>query len=275
MIDLHVHSTASDGTYSPSDLAVYAKQKGLQAIALTDHDTISGIEVCQKKGEEIGLTVIPGIEFTAEHWGKEVHILGYYIAYHNEAFQKRLAELIKTRNKRNEQILEKLTQAGFPLTLDDLLEDATPDTVITRANIAKTMLRKGYIKSMDEAFKYYLGANCPYYVPRKRLTAHEAIELIHSVNGVAVLAHPMLYGYDYVDLTQLLRSLKDIGLDGVECLYSTHKKADTMHLLQVCSNFKLFPTGGSDFHGSNKPNLDIGTGYGDLHIPDNLLDAMH
>lgn len=274
MIDLHVHSTASDGTYSPTDLARYAGQKGLTAIALTDHDTVSGIAECQKTGEEIGLKVIAGIEFSAEHWNREVHILGYHIDYQDKAFLRRLAELVQLREARNIQILDKLTQGGFPLTPSDLYDDASQSAVITRANIARAMLKKGYIQSMNEAFKYFIGEGKPYYVPRQRLTAKETIELIHRVNGLAVLAHPMLYGYDQADVTQLIYSLKEIGLDGVECFYSTHQREDTLHLCQVCSNFHLFPTGGSDFHGENKPNLDLGVGYGDLNVPDTLLEAF-
>lgn len=274
MIDLHVHSTASDGTYSPAKVALYAKQKGLTAIALTDHDTVLGIAECQKTGQEIGLRVIAGIEFSAQHWGREVHILGYCIDYQNQAFLQRLSDLVQLRQARNQQILDKLTQGGFPLTLSDLYDGAIQDTVITRANIARAMLKKGYIESISDAFKQFIGEGNPYYVPRTRLTAQETINLIHDVNGFAVLAHPMLYHYDKADVTQLIRSLKDIGLDGVECFYSTHQQEDTLHLCQVCSNLHLFPTGGSDFHGDNKPNLDLGVGYGNLTVPDTLLEAF-
>lgn len=274
MIDLHVHSTASDGTLTPEEVVIYAKKKGLNTIALTDHDTVAGIEACQKKGKEIGLEVIPGIEFSAEHWGKEIHILGYFIDYQNQRFLNRLEELVKIRDARNDKMLEKLAEAGFPLTIADLQEDTLPNTVITRANIARTMLKKGYIQTIQEAFTYYIGADKPCYVPRERITAKETIELIHSVNGLAVLAHPLLYGYDRSNTTQLIHSLVELGLDGVECYYTTHSTEDTLHLCQVCLNFNLFPTGGSDFHGENKPNLDIGTGYGKLEISDSLLDAM-
>ena len=274
LIDLHVHSTASDGTLSPSELALYAKSKGLSAIALTDHDTVSGIDTCLHKGLEVGVIVIPGIEFSASYYGKEVHILGYYINHHDPLLLARLNDLLKARDNRNTEMLKKLAQIGYPLTLEDLMDETSQDSVLTRAHIAKAMLKKGYIKERSEAFAHYIGDGKSCFVPKARFTTKECIDLIHHAGGLAVLAHPLLYGYDQADVTQLLRGLKLEGLDGVECLYSTHKSSDTAHLLQVCLNLKLFPTGGSDFHGANKPLLDLGSGYGELTIPFEVLEAM-
>ncbi|MBP3888653.1 MAG: PHP domain-containing protein [Cellulosilyticum sp.] len=274
LIDLHVHSTASDGTLTPSELAVYAHTKGLSAIALTDHDTISGIEECMQKGHEIGLTVIPGIEFSADHYGKEVHILGYYINPKDETLSAQLEDLIVARSKRNEMVLQKLSEVGCPLELEDLISAAGKDAVITRAHIAKALLNKGYIKERSEAFSKYIGEGKPCFVPKARFTTNQCIKLIHQAGGVAVLAHPMLYGYNRSEITQLIKGMKAAGLDGVECLYSTHTKEDTHHLLQVCSHLNLLPTGGSDFHGTNKPNLDLGCGYGQLAIPFKLLASI-
>ena len=274
LIDLHVHSTVSDGTLSPSELALYAKSKGLSAIALTDHDSIDGIDECQEKGLDLGVIVIPGIEFSASYCGKELHILGYYINHHDTHFKSRLDDLMATRATRNERMLQKLAEVGCPLTMEDLRDENSKDSVLTRAHSAKALLKKGYIKERNEAFTRYIGDGKPCFVPKVRFTTKECIDLIHSVGGLAVLAHPMLYGYSHSEVTQLLRGLKAEGIDGVECLYSTHKKEDTAHLLQVCLNLKLFPTGGSDFHGENKPLLDLGSGYGDLTVPFEVLEAM-
>lgn len=274
LIDLHVHSTASDGTLSPAEVALYAKEKGLSAIALTDHDTIDGVDECQAKGEEIGITIIPGIEFSADLNGKEVHMLGYYINTHHKPFNEKLKGLIDARENRNQEMLDKLTELGYPLTLDEVCKDLDENTVLTRAHIAKALLEKGYIESRDEAFSRYIGDGKPAFVPKKRFTTKECIDLIHEAGGLAVLAHPLLYGYDKKDVTDILRGLKLEGLDGVECLYSTHTKDDTSHLLQVCKNLDLLPTGGSDFHGQNKPSLDLGNGYGELAIPYDLLEAI-
>ncbi len=273
-IDLHVHSTASDGTLTPSEVALYAHSKGLSAIALTDHDTVDGIDECQSKGKEVGVTVIPGIEFSADFYGKELHILGYYINHHDKVLKEKLEGLIAARDQRNHEMLKKLEALGMPMTMDDLLEDVPLGTVLTRAHFAKAMLKKGYIKDRNEAFTHYIGGGKPAFVPKQRFMVKECIDLIHKAGGLAVLAHPLLYGYDQKDITQVLRGLKNEGLDGAECIYSTHTKEDTAHLLQVCSNLKLLPTGGSDFHGQNKPLIDLGTGYGELSIPFDLLEAM-
>lgn len=274
LIDLHVHSTASDGTYSPADLVSYAKSKGLSVIALTDHDTVSGVNECIQKGLEVGVTVIPGIECSADYYGKELHILGYYINPNSSSLKEKLNALIDSRSTRNVKMLEKLTALGCPLTMEDLEADCAPGTVFTRAHFANAMLQKGYITDRKEAFTRYIGRGLPAYVPRERFTIKACIDMIHEAGGVAVLAHPMLYGYSRTEVTQLLQGLAAYGLDGVECLYSTHSREDVAHLLQVCSNLDLFPTGGSDFHGANKTNLDLGCGYGDLKIPITLLDAM-
>ena len=274
LIDLHAHSTASDGTLTPSELALYAKSKGLSAIALTDHDTIDGIEECQQKGLEVGVMVIPGIEFSADFYGKELHILGYYLDPHHPHLKKKLKELIESRQTRNQEMLDQLAALGFPLTYESLYEDCDDSTIITRAHIANAMLKKGYITDRKEAFSNYIGDGKPAYVPKKHFTTKDCIDLIHKAGGLAVLAHPMLYGYDQKDVTNLIRGLNSEGLDGVECLYSTHSKEETNHLLQVCLNLDLFPTGGSDFHGNNKPLLDLGSGYGNLNIPFEILENM-
>lgn len=273
-IDLHVHSTVSDGTLTPEEIALYAQSKGLSAIALTDHDTISGIDACQQKGLEVGVIVVPGIELSADYYVKEVHVLGYYIDHHSPVLIKKLDALVKARQKRNEVMLEKLADAGCSITWEELTQDLKPNTVLTRAHFAKALLKKGYIQDRKEAFSRYIGDGCPCFVPKARFTVKECIDLIHDAGGLAVLAHPMLYGYSQAEVTQILRSLKQEGLDGVECLYSTHKKDETSHLLQVCLNLKLFPTGGSDFHGENKPLLDLGSGYGELQVPFEVLEAM-
>lgn len=274
LIDLHVHSNCSDGTLSPEEVVRYAKSKGLSAIALTDHDTVSGVASAMQEGAKIGITVVPGIEFSADYMGKEVHILGYYIDYKQKALLDKLDALVENRKTRNLKILEKLAALDMPLTFEDLGEGCHSGTVLTRAHFAAALLRKGYVATRDEAFHKYIGAGKPAYVPREHFTAIECIEMIHQAGGLAVLAHPKLYGYNNTEVTQILKDLKSKGLDGVECVYSTHSKDEVAHLLQVCLNLKLFPTGGSDFHGDNKPNLDLGIGYGELKIPLELLTAL-
>ncbi|MBU3803742.1 MAG: PHP domain-containing protein, partial [Candidatus Cellulosilyticum pullistercoris] len=214
------------------------------------------------------------IEFSADFYGKELHILGYYLDPHHPHLKKKLKELIESRQTRNQEMLDQLAALGFPLTYESLYEDCDDSTIITRAHIANAMLKKGYITDRKEAFSNYIGDGKPAYVPKKHFTTKDCIDLIHKAGGLAVLAHPMLYGYDQKDVTNLIRGLNSEGLDGVECLYSTHSKEETNHLLQVCLNLDLFPTGGSDFHGNNKPLLDLGSGYGNLNIPFEILENM-
>ena len=274
LIDLHVHSTISDGTFTPEELVAYAHSKGLRAIALTDHDTVNGVKACVLAGQKLNIEVIPGIEFSGSYANREVHILGYYIDFEHPEFLAKLNSLILARGKRNTVILEKLAKQGFLLTQDDIHAVTPEDAVLTRAHIAMALFNKGYIQERSEAFSRYIGEGCPCYVPKACYTAKECIDLIHQAGGIAVLAHPMLYRYSRSEITQVIGTLKKEGLDGVECLYSTHTQDDTHHLLQVCRNLSLLPTGGSDFHGSNKAGIDLGTGYGKLAIPYDFVEGI-
>ncbi len=274
LIDLHVHSNISDGTFSPSELAVYAKNKGLSAIALTDHDTVGGIEDCIQKGLEVGLEVIAGIEFSAEYLSKEVHILGYYIDYENQKLIDKLKYLVESRRQRNLKMLSNLNNLGFTITEEDLAADSSPDTIYTRAHFATALYRKGYVATRQEAFEKYIGHGHPGYVKRVRFAPKECIDTIHEAGGLAVLAHPNLYGFSSSEKEVMLNELTALGLDGMETLYSTHSKEEVVDLLKLCLKYKLFPTGGSDFHGDYKPGLDIGIGYGNLQVPYELTTAM-
>ena len=272
LIDLHVHSNISDGTLSPSDLALYAKDKRLSVIALTDHDTINGIEECTNKGKEIGLTVIPGIELAAEYTNIEIHILGYYIQPQSTALRQKLDSIIDNRKQRNIQMLDRLNNLGLTITEEDLRIGGPAKAVFTRAHFATALYQKGYVKTRSEAFDLYIGHGKPAYIRRTR--PQTCIETIHAAGGLAVLAHPKLYGFESNQLNHLIKELTALGLDGIETFYPTHNEENIAELLILCESYGLFPTGGSDFHGSNKPGLDIGTGYGELKIPYEILLAM-
>ena len=274
LIDLHVHSTASDGTFTPSEVAIHAKEIGLEVIALTDHDTISGVSECMNKGNEIGLKVIPGIECATEFNGKSIHILGYGVNINSDKFINKLNSVTQERNERNIKILNKLTNLNMPLTMEDLREGTPKGTTITRSHFATAMLKKGYISTRNEAFTKYIGDNGPAYVPRESFTIHDCINTLHDAGGVAVLAHPILYGYSRSETTDLIRVLAKAGLDGVESFYTTHTPQDTNHLLQVCNALNLFPTGGSDFHGNNKPGTKLGFGHGGLRVSSQILEKF-
>lgn len=278
MIDLHVHSNRSDGTYSPSELVDYAIQKGLTAFALTDHDTIEGIEeaVSYARSLPAGTAIpeiIPGIELSTEYQGRDIHIIGLFINYQDEAFNRYLNHFIASRHNHNKKMCSLLSQDGIPVSYDKLLAEF-PDAVITRAHFAKYLYKHGYVKSLKEAFERYIGDNCPYYIPREKVTPVQAIELIIQAGGIPILAHPILYGMGQSGLEALVAELKAAGLAGIEAVYSTYTPADERRIRLLADKYRLLISGGSDFHGENKPSLDLASGYGHLSIPDQILDEL-
>lgn len=277
-VDLHVHSTRSDGTFTPSQLVDYAIDKGLAAFALTDHDTVDGLAEAFAYAESLRLKqnappvpeVIPGIEFSTEYHGRDVHILGLYIDHQDKAFTHKIQEFVDTRILRNRKMCRLLREAGIDVTYEALLE-AFPDSVITRAHYAKYMLSQGYIQSMKEAFDRYIGDDCPCYVPREKVTPVQAVKLVLEAGGVPILAHPILYRLTAPQLEELTLELKAAGLVGVEAVYSTYNAAEERQIRALAARQGLLVSGGSDFHGSNKPGLDLAVGYGNLFIPYSVL----
>lgn len=269
-IDLHVHSSCSDGTLSPKELVDYAIEKQLAAFALTDHDTVDGLDEAIQYARHKDIEVIPGIELSTEYQGADIHVVGLYIDHHSEDFRNKLREFVDSRTTRNQKMCGLLTQAGVPITYEEL-QTAYPDAVITRAHYAGYMLDKGYVKSRQEAFDRYVGDHAPCYIPREKITPAQAVQLILEADGAPVLAHPILYHMSDERLDTLVRELKDEGLMGIEAVYSTYTSADERRIRSLAAKYGLFISGGSDFHGANKPGLDLGTGYEKLYVPENLL----
>ena len=266
VIDLHVHSDVSDGTYTPTELVEYALKKGLTAMALTDHDTVDGVEEAVKAAEGTGLELIPGVELSAEYRGRDIHILGLYLDYRSEKFLAYLQEFKDTRDARNVKMAERLTAHKMPVTVEELKEEYG-NAVLTRAHFAKFLKKKGFVNSYDEAFLRFLGDDKPCYVPRERITPEGAVKLIHDAGGIAVLAHPLLYHLGMDELEVLVSRLKDCGLDGIEAIYSMNRGRDERRMKELAAKYDLLITGGSDFHGATKPHIDLGTGQGNLRIP--------
>lgn len=273
VIDLHVHSDVSDGTYTPTELVEYALKKGLTAMALTDHDTVDGVEEALRAAEGTGLELIPGVELSAEYRGRDIHILGLYLDYQSERFRAYLQEFKDTRDMRNVKMAERLTAHKMPVTVEELKEEYG-DAVLTRAHFAKFLRKKGYVNSYDEAFMRFLGDDKPCYVPRERITPEGAVKLIHEAKGIAVLAHPLLYHLGMDELEVLVKQLKGYGLDGIEAIYSMNKGRDERRMKELAEKYELLITGGSDFHGATKPHIDLGTGQGNLLIPAALLKEI-
>jgi predicted metal-dependent phosphoesterase TrpH len=272
-IDLHVHSNASDGTFTPTSLVEYAIQKNLSAFALTDHDTVAGIDEAIKAAASYKLQVIPGVELSTDYNHHDVHILGLFIDYKNPLFLDKLKELNHIREKRNDAMCALFQKEGFDISMDQMIKKFG-DTVMTRAHFARYLLDKGDVSSMEEAFDKYLSAGCPCYVPKRKCTPAEAIEIIQKANGFPILAHPLLYHLTMDELEQLILQLKASGLKGIEAIYSLNENQDEANMLALAKKHNLIITGGSDFHGENKRDIDLLVGRGNLRIPASLLEQF-
>ena len=272
-VDLHVHSNKSDGSLSPSDLVLEAKKKGLKAFALTDHDTVDGIDEAMAASENSGVIVIPGIELSTEYEGKDIHIVGLLIDKEQPTFRDKIQEFVDSRIQRNRKMCQKLTEAGCPLTYEELVEEF-PGAVITRAHYAQILLKKGYTKSLKEAFERYIGDRGPCFIPREKITPEDGVKLILSAKGIPVLAHPLLYGMGKERLQILVDRLKDAGLEAIEAVYCTYSPSEETQMREFAKKNGLLISGGSDFHGNAKPGLEMGTGYGKLYVSEEILDEL-
>lgn len=277
-VDLHVHSTESDGTLSPEEVVYAAKEAGLSAIALTDHDTCSGVEKAQAAAKEAGIELIPGIELSTSYTlpdrtEQEIHVVGLLIDTQNKTLLEKTAEFRAFRDERNEKMVELLQREGFPITMEELkLEN--PDSVITRANMARFLVSRGYAKSIAEVFEQYIGDGCRCYVGRFKVTPMEAVSLIKKAGGIAILAHPLLYRLTPKHLQRLITDMKAAGLDGIEAIYSTYTLQEEQFVKKIAHENGLLISGGSDFHGTNKPDIQIGKGRGHLYIPYAVLETI-
>lgn len=272
-VDLHVHSNASDGTLTPAKVVELAAQKGLSAIALTDHDTIEGIPEAQEAAKNLPLEVIPGIELSCVYLGEEIHILGLYVDLSDKEFLAQTDQLKEIRIKRNEEMINRFQKAGINISLCEV-QAGNPGTVITRAHFARILLEKGYVKSMDQAFKKYLSYTGPYCPRKEKITPEHAMKMLGNCGASPVLAHPYQYHLGDKKTEELVSFLKELGLHGLEVYHSSNNQYESGKLKKLAKKYQLFPTGGSDFHGSNKPDIDLGTGRGGLRISALLLDDI-
>lgn len=274
-IDLHVHSNFSDGTCKPEELVDLAIEKGLAAFALTDHDSVGGVEsalaACEKKNTS--LQVIPGIEISTDYEGHDIHIVGLFVDYHNEELVQKTRLFVERRENRNAQMVENLQKAGIPITMEDLIA-GNPDMVITRAHFAKYLISHNIVKDVKEAFSVYLGEDTPYFVPRAMMKSVDGIRLILQAGGIPILAHPMHYKLEEDMLRRMIQEFKDAGLVGMEVMYSNHSPEDDDFVAKLAKEYELLPSGGSDFHGSNKPAIHLGSGRGNLNIPYEFLKTL-
>ena len=274
MIDLHTHSTASDGTMSPTALVRHAKERRLEALALTDHDTVEGLEEALAAGEHEGIEIVPGIEISAEFPDSTLHILGYYIDFTNRAFLDSISILQKARSERNPAIIKKLRALGLDITLEEVAVEAETGQM-GRPHFAQVLLKKGYIKTPHEAFEKYLAKGAPAYTDKFRFAPADAIAHIRQAGGIPVLGHPFTLKYKTsAELENIVADMAGWGLMGIEVYYSEHSPTQVRLYKDLAEKHNLVITGGSDFHGQNIKGISLGIGKGGLNVPYKCLEKL-
>ncbi len=279
MIDLHAHTTASDGTFTPRELVEHAHEVGLQAIALTDHDTFGGWDEAMRAGAELGVEVVPGIELSVAGEGEKYHLLGYYFERDSE-LGRALTELQQERATRNQRIVGTLNQMGHKVTMARIREIAGPDAQIGRPHIAQALIETGAVGSVQEAFDDLLKEGGPAYSSKKSLHPADAVKLIHDAGGVAVWAHPTRAPSERSSLLDfergeaMLKQWSEWGLDGLETYYGAYTPDEIEWTNRMAQQFGLISTGGSDFHGANKPAVKLAQVNGGQCVPMEVLEHL-
>ncbi len=276
MLDLHCHSTASDGTVPPEELPAMARQVGLKALALTDHDTVSGVEAFLNAAKDVpDVRCIPGIELACRlECGEHCHIVGLFIDHRSDALLHLCDQIVAWREERNINMLEKLSELGMPIDYETL-QKRHEGTVVGRPHIAEEMTKLGYCKTIRDAFQQFISRGRPAYCEREVPDGWTCLKAIHDAGGLAIWAHPMTSS----SRTQskcfaIATELRDFGLDGIEAYYSEHSPTQQDTVLRIAAKLNLVVSGGSDFHGDHIPEIKLGIGYGGLRVPDNLLEEL-
>ncbi|MBL0700686.1 MAG: PHP domain-containing protein [Desulfosarcina sp.] len=279
-IDLHIHSTASDGTLTPVEILAMARSLKLAAIAITDHDTIDGAKELLANGIPSDIQFLTGVEISAS-WPSNfprtgsLHILGYGIKLNDHLLNQTLDALQKARKNRNPQIIKRLNSFGLDISMDDIIQEAGTDGQIGRPHIAQVMIKKGFAASINEVFEAYLGTGRPAYVDKYRVECSRAIEIICASGGIPVLAHPVLMQMESREhLEKFVVTLTEMGLKGIEVYYPEHTPENTAFYQTIAKKNGLMMTGGSDFHGSLKPTIKMGSGKGSLSVPYSLFEKL-
>jgi predicted metal-dependent phosphoesterase TrpH len=281
-VDLHTHTTASDGTLSPTQLMREAKACGLAGIALTDHDTGNGLKEAAAEAHRLGLRFVPGIEISADYPSPgTLHILGHFIDPDSPALTKMSTLLLDARNQRNPKIVARLNELGCTITMADVeavARDKVPPGapfVVGRPHIAQALVNAGCVASIKQAFDAYLGTTGAAFFPKERLTPRQAIECIHEAGGLATVAHAVqLKCENHAHLATVINHLKEAGMDGIEVWHSDHDEKTSALMLELAARYDLIPTGGSDFHGHHKADVLLGRGRSNVRVPVEVLDRL-
>lgn len=281
MIDLHTHSTVSDGSEPPQQVVALASAAGCSALALTDHDSLAGLPAARAEADRLGITLVPGCEVSCRalapgpdgHPGS-MHVLVYFVSGEEGPLPEELARLRGDRRARNRALVDRLAELGIPVNWDDLVADAGGEEGIGRPHFARALVAAGAAEDFDDAFDRWLGNGRPAYIPKGRLGPADVAALARASGGVAVLAHPFSLGLAPPDLERTARELAEVGFGGIEAVYGSYPADVRRELVRMAGRVDLVPTGGSDFHGSFKPQLSVGVGLGDLRVPDDTLEHL-
>jgi predicted metal-dependent phosphoesterase TrpH len=275
VIDLHTHSTVSDGSDDPERIPELAVEAGCTAVALTDHDSLAGIPAARRRAEAVGITLVPGCEVSCRSVGSGgMHVLVYFVDDDTSPLGSELVRLRQDRRRRNLALVDRLAALGIPLTYDQVVAQAGGEEGVGRPHVAQVLVQLGVAASIDDAFDRYLAAGRPGFVAKARLDAADVAGLARRSGGVAVLAHPYSLGLDGPDLARVVEGLAGAGFAGLEAVYGRYSPRQRQELGNLARRFDLVPTGGSDHHGTIKPDLRVGTGQGDLKVPDAVLPAL-
>ncbi len=284
MIDLHTHSVVSDGSELPERVVEMAAAAGCSAVALTDHDNLAGLAAARATSERTGIRLVPGCEVSCTKppapsgsgpVAGSVHVLVYFVEDTPGPLQDELAALRRDREERNDRLIARLRELGIPIEIEMVMEEAGgKETGLGRPHFARVLVRLGAAESVDDAFDRWLADDRPGYVPKARITVADAARLARESGGVPVLAHPLSLGLETQHLERLVASLAEAGLGGIEATYGRYSPDERKTLRQMAQRNGLVATGGSDYHGSFKPDLYVGTGTGDLRVPDEVLDEL-
>ena len=272
-IDLHLHTTASDGTDTPAQLVRKAREAEILAIAVTDHDTVAGVREAQETGAALGVEVVTGIEVSSDYRDNNIHILGYFLDPESPALRPVLDWVRVERAERNERIVAMLAADGYAISMEEL-ESREPAAVLGRPHMAELLMEKGYVDSVKQGFERLLGEGCRYYLPKRRISMARAVETIRAAGGLAVLAHPLQYRYPRAEVIEMIEYARSLGIGALECYYSEHSREEQRWLLAQAEHYGLGVSGGSDYHGTRKTHIAMGSGMGDLAIPYSVLSEL-
>ncbi|MGH9172000.1 MAG: PHP domain-containing protein [Acidimicrobiales bacterium] len=273
MIDLHTHSTCSDGSERPERVVELAAEVGLTAIALTDHDGLAGLEAAAKKAAELGIGFVPGCEVSCKFSPGTLHMLCYFVEPGEGPLQEQLERLREDRDTRNERLVARLNELGIPIT-HEMLRAQAGDAALGRPHFAKVLEQMGVVESYQAAFNTLLAKGGPAYISKAFIDAPTTVAAATGSGALAVLAHPLQMGLEPAELDRQVGELTEAGLSGMECWYGGYSPEERQGLLDIAKRHGLAATGGSDFHGTYKPDLSVGIGKGDLEVPDLALEEL-